>query len=87
MAPILVFPDPPPPELAQSLDMAGYAWKGVANALVAEEYEIEEGWGGAVIVADKDPETAFSLARALKKRSNPLHSIFTDFNIPLRHLQ
>jgi len=80
MAPILVFPDPPPPELAQSLDMAGYAWKGVANALVAEEYEIEEGWGGAVIVADKDPETAFSLARALKKRSNPLHSILILLN-------
>jgi DNA-binding response OmpR family regulator len=80
MAPILVFPDPPPPELVQSLDMAGYAWKGVANALVAEEYEIEEGWGGAVIVADKDPETAFSLARALKKRSNPLHSILILLN-------
>ena len=80
MAPILVFPDPPPPELAQSLDMAGYAWKGVANALVAEEYEIEEGWGGAVIVADKDPETAFSLARALKKRTNPLHNILILLN-------
>ena len=37
MAPILLFPDPPPPELIQSLDMAGYAWKAVANAAVAAE--------------------------------------------------
>ncbi len=80
MAPILVFPDPPPPELVQSLDMAGYAWKAVANALVAEEYEIQNEWGGAILVADKDPETAFSLARALKKRSNPIENILILIN-------
>jgi len=80
MAPILVFPDPPPPELVQSLDMAGYAWKAVANALGAEEYEIQNEWGGAILVADKDPETAFSLARALKKRSNPIENILILIN-------
>ena len=75
MAPILLFPDPPPPELIQSLDMAGYAWKAVANAVAAEEFEIHDGWGGAILVADQDPDAAFSLARALKKRSEPIQNI------------
>ena len=35
MDPLLVFPDPPPPELAQSLDLAGLGWKAAANAAVA----------------------------------------------------
>ena len=30
--PVLVYPDPPPPLLAQTLDLAGYPWKAVANA-------------------------------------------------------
>ena len=29
MNPLLVFPDPPPPELAQALDLGGWAWKAV----------------------------------------------------------
>ena len=80
MAPILLFPDPPPPELIQSLDMAGYAWKAVANAVAAEEYEIHDEWGGAILVADKDPDAAFSLARALKKRSDPISNILILIN-------
>ena len=32
MEPILVFPEPPPPELAQTLDLAGYSWKGAPTA-------------------------------------------------------
>ena len=80
MAPILLFPDPTPPELIQSLDMAGYAWKAVANAVAAEEYEIHDEWGGAILVADKDPDAAFSLARALKKRSDPISNILILIN-------
>ena len=80
MAPILLFPDPPPPELIQSLDMAGYAWKAVANAVAAEEFEIHDEWGGAILVADKDPDAAFSLARALKKRSDPISNILILIN-------
>ena len=80
MAPILLFPDPPPPELIQSLDMAGYAWKAVANAVAAEEFEIHDGWGGAILVADQDPDAAFSLARALKKRSEPIQNILILIN-------
>lgn len=80
MAPILLFPDPPPPELIQSLDMAGYAWKAVANAVAAEEFEIDGGWGGAILVADQEPDSAFSLARALKKRSEPIQNILILIN-------
>ena len=31
MEPLLVYPDPVPPELAQALDLAGYPWKAVAD--------------------------------------------------------
>ena len=33
--PLLVFPNPPPPILAQTLDLAGFPWKAVANASIA----------------------------------------------------
>ena len=75
MEPLLVYPDPPPPELAQSLDLAGLAWKAVANAIVAEQHEEDLSWGGAVVVADQDSEGAFVLLRALRKRSQPLEAV------------
>ena len=31
MEPLLLYPDPAPPELAQALDLAGYQWKGVSD--------------------------------------------------------
>ncbi|MEA3020969.1 MAG: hypothetical protein QOI47_2493, partial [Actinomycetota bacterium] len=30
MEPLLVFPDPVPPEVAQGLDLGGYPWKAAA---------------------------------------------------------
>ena len=80
MAPLLVYPDPPPPELAQSLDLAGYSWKAVNNTSVAEAYDPNSEWSGAVIVADEDPNTAFSFARALRKGSRPLQGILLLLN-------
>tara|TARA_B100000029_G_scaffold509702_1_gene599485 strand:+ start:123 stop:803 length:681 start_codon:yes stop_codon:yes gene_type:complete len=80
MAPLLVYPDPPPPELAQSLDLAGYSWKAVNNPSVAEAYDPNSEWSGAVIVADEDPNTAFSFARALRKGSQPLQGILLLLN-------
>ena len=55
MSSLLVFPDPPPPELAQSLDLAGFSWKAVDNHEIADEYNDDNQWSGAVIVADEDP--------------------------------
>ncbi len=80
MEPLLVFPDPPPPELAQTLDLAGLGWKAVANAAVAEQLEEEQPWSGAVIVADQDPEGAFALLRAMRKRNTPLEAVLLLVN-------
>ena len=75
MEPLCVFPDPPPPLLAQTLDLGGYAWKSVGNAAIATQHEPTDGWGGAVIVCDEDPEGAFSLARSLRRREVPVDPI------------
>ncbi len=73
--PLLVFPDPPPPLLAQTLDLAGYPWKAVENAAIAVQHEPRDGWAGAVVVADEDPEGAFGICRALRKRDAPLEPV------------
>lgn len=70
--PFLVYPDPPPPLLAQTLDLAGLRWKAVANASVAVSYEPSEGWAGAIVCADDDPEGAFGLCRSLRKGDSPM---------------
>ncbi|MGZ4674955.1 MAG: winged helix-turn-helix domain-containing protein [Acidimicrobiia bacterium] len=73
--PLLVFPDPPPALLVQTLDLGGYSWKSVANAAIAGADEPTDGWGGAVICADTDPEAAFSLCRTLRKRDAALEPL------------
>ena len=73
--PLLVFPDPPPPLLAQTLDLAGYPWKAVANASIATQAEPADGWAGAVVCADDDPEGAFGICRALRKRDSTLEPV------------
>jgi DNA-binding response OmpR family regulator len=70
--PLLVYPDPPAPLLAQTLDLSGYTWKSVANASVAASQEPADGWTGAVVMADDDPEGAFAMCRALRKRDGAL---------------
>ena len=72
MEPLLLYPDPPPPGVAQSLDAGGYAWKAVPSPQAAERLEPDDGWSGAIICADADPEQAFALCRALRKRDMPL---------------
>ena len=63
MEPLLLYPDPPPPEVVRALDMAGYAWKAVGT-----ESEVAAGsWGGAVIAADDDDEAGFNFARAVRR--------------------
>ena len=37
MEPLLVHPDPPPPELARLLDLGGYTWKAVADERTARQ--------------------------------------------------
>ena len=75
MGPLLLFPDPPPPELAQALDLGGNAWKGVPDAESAIASEPDGGWSGAIVCADEQPEAAFALCRALRKRDVPLEPL------------
>lgn len=75
MEPLLLHPDPAPFALAQSLDAAGWPWKAASSTEEATAAEPEEGWAGAVISAENDPEAAFSLCRALRKREIPLEPV------------
>ena len=82
---IAVYPDPPPPDLARTLDLAGYRWKAVSEADVATRSEPAEGWAGAVIAADVDPEGAWGIARALRKRDravSPLLVLVSGGQLP-----
>ena len=69
---LLVFPDPPPPLLAQTLDLSGHRWKAVANASAATAAEPRDGWVGALVVCDEDPEGAFGVCRVLRRRDTQL---------------
>jgi len=75
MEPLLVFPDPPPAVLSPVLDAAGYPWRAATTAEEATRAEPEEGWSGAVICADGDPEGALALCRSLRKRDIPLEPL------------
>jgi DNA-binding response OmpR family regulator len=88
MEPLLVFPDPVPPEVAQGLDLGGYPWKAAASSEAAMRIEPEDGWAGAVIYAGADPESAFALCRALRKRDIPLEPVLLVIESPqLDHLE
>ena len=71
MEPLLVFPDPPPQGLTHALSLASYTWKSVASLADAEQYEPEDGWSGGIVCADEQPDAAFALCRALRKRDVP----------------
>ena len=65
---VAVFPDPPPPELARTLDLSGYRWKAFSSADEAYRQEPTDGWAGAVVCADTDPESGWAFCRTLRKR-------------------
>jgi DNA-binding response OmpR family regulator len=69
---LVVFPEQPPPDLARTLDLAGYHWKGVTGADEAARNEPADGWAGAVINVDADAEGAWALCRSLRKRDEPV---------------
>ena len=82
---LAVFPDPPPTDLARTLDLAGYRWKAISDADGASRHEPSEGWAGAVIAADTDPEGAWAIARVLRKRDravSPLLVLVTGGQLP-----
>jgi DNA-binding response OmpR family regulator len=68
MEPLLVFPDPVPPELAQALDMGGWPWKVAADIDAARRDEPLDGWVGAIVMATaaSDLDSAMRFCRAIK---------------------
>ena len=75
MEALLLFPDPAPPALAQALDLGGWPWKAAATADAAARLEPDDGWSGAVVCADEDPDAAFALCRVVRKRDLPLEPL------------
>lgn len=75
MEPLLVFPDPSPPEIVQAIELASYPWKAVASLEAAVGLEPADGWAGAVVCAHEDAESAFALCRSLRKRDLPLEPL------------
>lgn len=75
MEPILLHPDPPPPELASLLDGGGYPWRAASSLAHASEVEPDDGWAAAIVSTAKDPEAAFELCRGLRKRDFPLQPL------------
>ena len=75
MEPLLLFPDPAPPEVVQALDVGGFPWRAASSLEAAAGVEPEDGWAGALICADTDPEGAFALCRSLRKREVPMEPV------------
>jgi DNA-binding response OmpR family regulator len=72
MEPLFVFPDPPPPGLAQALDRSGYPFRTITSSEHAARIEPDDGWSGAIVCADEQPDDAFSVCRTVRKRDIPL---------------
>ena len=75
MEPLLLYPDPPPPELAQALDLGGWPWKAAGDPAPAARLEPADGWAGAVVCADVDPEGAYAMCRAVRKQDSILEPV------------
>jgi DNA-binding response OmpR family regulator len=85
---LLVYPDPPPSGVVSALETGAYKWRPVGSVRHAERTEPEDGWSGALICADVDAETAFSLCRAVRKRETPLSPLLLVVAEPqLRELE
>jgi DNA-binding response OmpR family regulator len=65
---LAVFGGPGTPELARTLDLAGYSWKAVGSAEEAAEHEPAPGWVAAIVDCSVQPDSAWSFARTLRKR-------------------
>ncbi len=71
----VVFPNPPPADLVRSLDLDGYQWTAVSSSNELSSVEPDEGFTGAIVVADEQPEAAWALCRDLRKRDVPIEPL------------
>ncbi|MFT7475812.1 MAG: DNA-binding response OmpR family regulator [Verrucomicrobiales bacterium] len=56
--------------LTKVLDVLGVGWKAVSDVSAAETLEPPNGWSGAVITVDGNPEEAFRIAAWLRTRED-----------------
>ncbi|MEI2697345.1 MAG: response regulator transcription factor [Microthrixaceae bacterium] len=63
MNPLLVWPSPPPADLARLLDLAGLPWQAVEDESGARSGV----WSGAIVAADEQPERGLAMARSLRR--------------------
>jgi len=63
---LAVVPDPASPELARTLDLAGYRWKAVSDS-DAEEHAPPGGWAGAIVDVGTDPDGGWAFLRTIRK--------------------
>ena len=63
MHPLLLWPDPPSPDVVRVLDLAGVPWAAAGDEAAARAGS----WSGAVVVADEEPDAAFAMARTLRR--------------------
>ena len=69
---LAVFGSATAPELARTLDLAGYTWKAVASPDEAAEHEPADGWQAFVIESTADAESAWAFLRVLRKSSSAI---------------
>jgi len=65
---LAVVPDPVPPELARTLDLASYAWKSVGTINDIDEYEPTGSWAGVIVDASNEADGAWNFLRTLRKQ-------------------
>ena len=72
---IVVFPAAPSPDLARTLDLAGFRWKAVGSIEDADAAEPGAGWAGALVSVDTETEAGWSFVRALRNRDSSAGSV------------
>jgi DNA-binding response OmpR family regulator len=65
---LAIVPDPASPDLARTLDLAGYSWKAVEANAPVDEHEPAGGWAGAIIDLSQDAEGGWAFLRNLRKQ-------------------
>ena len=72
---LAVFPENPSVDMARTLDLSGYTWKGVGGTDALRRLSPVNGWAGAVVSCDEDPESGWALCRALRRLEQPVQRI------------
>ena len=72
---LAVYPETPSVDLARTLDLSGYAWKGVSTNETLARLPPVEGWAGAVVSCDEDPEGGWAMCRAMRRLERPVQRI------------